>query len=283
MAKLVTLSLARLSLKNIPKNKLIIATNFVIFISLFAIFASIISLVYERKIETLNKYLTNELGNEIIYNHWLSETPKNISNIESLLSQVSRENNYLLYLESLNNKLVTDRDIVLNPTIDLLSFTVFHLEALEDSLRDAVMVSSNTKDIEEIKKKKLSLGNISSDFMDKIPTEVGQMRYSSFWSLYSAKQKKEAYKKALAARPLMINNLEKIADLNISFNLNFYSKKKSESKVKILEIKNNIKKLSKKESRAIFIAFLIQLLIFGIIQFFEFGFELTQKRKKKNL
>ena len=79
MAKLVTLSLARLSLKNIPRNKLILTTNFVIFISLFAIFASIISLVYERKIETLNKYLTNELGNEIIYNHWLSETPKNIS------------------------------------------------------------------------------------------------------------------------------------------------------------------------------------------------------------
>jgi len=283
MAKLVTLSLARLSLKNIPRNKLILATNFVIFISLFAIFASIISLVYERKIETLNKYLTNELGNEIIYNHWLSETPKNISNIESLLSQVSRENNYLLYLESLNNKLVTDRDIVLNPTIDLLSFTIFHLEALEDSLRDAVMVSSNAKDIKEIKKNKLSLTNISNDFSFKLPSGVGDMRYSRMWSLKSIEQKKKIYKEALIARPLMINNLEKIVDLNMSFNLIFYSKKKSESQIKILEIKNNIKKLSKKESRSIFIAFLIQLTIFGIIQFFEFGFELTQKRKKKNL
>ena len=109
------------------------------------------------------------------------------------------------------------------------------------------------------------------------------MRYSRMWSLKSIEQKKKIYKEALIARPLMINNLEKIVDLNMSFNLIFYSKKKSESQIKILEIKNNIKKLSKKESRSIFIAFLIQLTIFGIIQFFEFGFELTQKRKKKNL
>ena len=49
MAKFVTLSLARLSLKNIPKNRLIVTTNIVIFISLFAIFSSIISLIYEKK------------------------------------------------------------------------------------------------------------------------------------------------------------------------------------------------------------------------------------------
>ena len=66
MARIAAISLAKLSLKNIPKNRLIQITNFVIFIAFFAVSASIISLYYEKKIEGLNKQLSNEYGNEII-------------------------------------------------------------------------------------------------------------------------------------------------------------------------------------------------------------------------
>ena len=281
MAKFVTLSLARLSLKNIPKNRLIVTTNIVIFISLFAIFSSIISLVYEKKIEGLNKQLTNEQANEIIYNHWLSETPKNIRNIESLISQVSRENNYLIYLQNLNDKLITDRDIVLNPTINLIRFSRFHISSLNDSLGDAIIVSSSTDDIENIISTKNLVKTIDDDFFGKtIKNGVWLMNYANAWSLKSDEKKQEIYKEALIMRPFLIDNLEKLINLNMSFNLNYYSEKKKESQSKILRIKQNIKKISKKESRAIFIAFLIQLIIFGIIQFFEFGFELINKRKK---
>ena len=281
MVKLLTLSLARLSLKNIPKNRLIVTTNIVIFISLFAIFSSIISLIYEKKIEGLNKQLTNEQANEIIYNHWLSETPKNIRNIESLISQVSRENNYLIYLQNLNDKLITDRDIVLNPTINLIRFSRFHISSLNDSLEDAIIVSSTADDIENIISTKNLVKTIDDDFFGKtIKNGVWFMNYANAWSLKSDEKKQEIYKEALIMRPFLIDNLEKLINLNMSFNLNYYSEKKKESQSKILRIKQNIKKISKKESRAIFIAFLIQLIIFGIIQFFEFGFELINKRKK---
>ena len=280
MSKMLTLSLARLSLKNIPKNKLIIGTNIVIFISLFAILSSIISLTYEKKIENLNKRLTNEFANEIIYNHWLSETPKNIRNIESLISQVSRENNYLVYLQSLNDRLITERDITLNPTINLIRFNNFHISSLEDSLKDGLIVSSTASDVENIILTKDLLKTMNDEFFNQtLKKGVWWMNYSNSWSKRTDQQKMEGYKQALIIRPFLIENLKRLIDLNINFNLTYYSKKKNESKDKILSIKNNIKKLSKKESRSIFIAFLIQLIIFGIIQFFEFGFELIKKKK----
>ena len=59
---------------------------------------------------------------------------------------------------------------------------------------------------------------------------------------------------------------------------------KDESEEKIVNSKNEIKLYSNKESTSILIAFLIQLIIFFVIQFFEFGFELvhTAKRRMKN-
>lgn len=281
MAKLVTLSLARLSLKNIPTNKLIIAANIVIFISLFAIFSSIISLFYEKKIEELNKQLTNEQGNEIIYNHWLSETPKNIRNIESLLSQISREDNYLIYLQSINKKLITDRDITHNPTINMMRFIDFHFYSLDESLRHAVIVSSKITDINNIRETKYLAKSIRDKYIDKTyNTKVRNMLFESIWSKKSEKEQKEIHNTALVMRPFFLETLDRIIKFNIDFNLNYYSQQKSESKKKTLQIKNNIKEISKKESNAIFIAFLIQIIIFLVIQFFEFGFEIVQNRKK---
>ena len=108
MPRIAAISLARLSLRNFPKKNLIRITNFVIFIAMFAISGAIISLFFEKKIEELNKELSSEFGDEVIYSYWLSETPKNIRNIESLLSQISREHNYLIYMQGVNDLLITN-------------------------------------------------------------------------------------------------------------------------------------------------------------------------------
>ena len=46
---------------------------------------------------------------------------------------------------------------------------------------------------------------------------------------------------------------------------------------KVLKIKDKIKSASLKESRSILFAFIIQLIIFFILQFFEFGFNISEK------
>ena len=285
MARIAAISLAKLSLKNIPKNRLIQITNFVIFIAFFAVSASIISLYYEKKIEGLNKQLSNEYGNEIIYNHWLATAPKNISNIENIISKISTEQNYLFYIKSLNNKLITERELSHNSIKDLIRFVRAGQTSLGDSLNDAILISNSINDLKEIeiyKKKHQDLWNWYWKIEDNNKFMVLKFRW--LMENKSEAELQEIYKKALIAQDELILILNEIKTLNIEVNINYFSNKKNESEEKIVNSKNEIKLYSNKESTSILIAFLIQLIIFFIIQFFEFGFELVQtaKRRMKN-
>ena len=285
MARIAAISLAKLSLKNIPKNRLIQITNFVIFIAFFAVSASIISLYYEKKIEGLNKQLSNEYGNEIIYNHWLATAPKNISNIENIISKISTEQNYLFYIKSLNNKLITERELSHNSIKDLIRFVRAGQTSLGDSLNDAILISNSINDLKEIeiyKKKHQELWNWYWKIEDNNKFMVLKFRW--LMENKSEAELQEIYKKALIAQDELILILNEIKTLNIEVNINYFSNKKNESEEKIVNSKNEIKLYSNKESTSILIAFLIQLIIFFIIQFFEFGFELVQtaKRRMKN-
>ena len=285
MARIAAISLAKLSLKNIPKNRLIQITNFVIFIAFFAVSASIISLYYEKKIEGLNKQLSNEYGNEIIYNHWLATAPKNISNIENIISKISTEQNYLFYIKSLNNKLITERELSHNSIKDLIRFVRAGQTSLGDSLNDAILISNSINDLKEIeiyKKKHQELWNWYWKIEDNNKFMILKFRW--LMENKSEAELQEIYKKALIAQNELILILNEIKTLNIEVNINYFSNKKNESEEKIVNIKNEIKLYSNKESTSILIAFLIQLIIFFVIQFFEFGFELVQttKRRMKN-
>ena len=285
MARIAAISLAKLSLKNIPKNRLIQVTNFVIFIAFFAVSASIISLYYEKKIEGLNKQLSNEYGNEIIYNHWLAAAPKNISNIENIISKISTEQNYLFYIKSLNNKLITERELSHNSIKDLIRFVRAGQTSLGDSLNDAILISNSINDLKEIeiyKKKHQELWNWYWKIEDNNKFMILKFRW--LMENKSEAELQEIYKKALIAQNELILILNEIKTLNIEVNINYFSNKKNESEEKIANSKNKIKLYSNKESTSILIAFLIQLIIFFVIQFFEFGFELVQttKRRMKN-
>ena len=285
MARIAAISLVKLSLKNIPKNRLIQVTNFVIFIAFFAVSASIISLYYEKKIEGLNKQLSNEYGIEIIYNHWLATAPKNISNIENIISKISTEQNYLFYIKSLNNKLITERELSHNSIKDLIRFVRAGQTSLGDSLNDAILISNSINDLKEIeiyKKKHQDLWNWYWKIEDNNRFMILKFRW--LMENKSEAELQEIYKKALIAQDELILILNEIKTLNIEVNINYFSNKKNESEEKIVNSKNEIKLYSNKESTSILIAFLIQLIIFFVIQFFEFGFELVQttKRRMKN-
>ena len=284
MPRIAAISLARLSLRNFPRKKLVQLINVVIFMSIFAVSASMISLIFERKIEGQNKQLSNEHGNEIIYNHWLATAPKNISNIENILSRVSTEYNYLIYIKGLNEELITERHLAHNPVLDLIRFNRAGLQSISFSLNDALLISSSSEDLINISEFRKKQQQISNEFFEiYMDNNLITIDFSNVMQNLTEERRKILYKKALLAIEELKITLNEIKDLNIKLNINYYSKKKIESQKKISVIKANIKKYSQNESRAILIAFFIQLIIFFIIQFFEFGFEIIQgvKRQKK--
>ena len=250
--------------------------------SIFAVSASIISLAFERKIEEQNKQLSNEHGNEIIYNHWLATAPKNISNIENILSRVSTEYNYLIYIKALNEELITERHLAHNPVLDLIRFNRSGLKSISYSLNDALLISSSSEDLVNILEFRKNQQQISNKFWEiYFDNKIMTINFAYVMQNMSEEERKNLYKKALLAIEELKITLNEIKDLNIKLNINYYSQKKIESQKKTSLIKENIKKYSQNESRSILIAFLIQLVIFFIIQFFEFGFEIGQKRKRQ--
>ena len=106
------------------------------------------------------------------------------------------------------------------------------------------------------------------------------LSWPSIFDKFTAEEKKAIYSRALLAKEDLISILNQITFINVKFILKYYSKRKSESQNKISKIKEEIKIISNNESRSILFAFIVQLIIFLIIQFFEFGFELTQKIRK---
>ena len=282
MAKFTLLTLTNFSLSKIKKDNLIRLTNIVIFIALFAVSAAIISLYFERKIENLNKNLSAELGNEIIYSYWLSETPKNIRNIESLLSQISRENSYLIFMQGVDERLVTNRDLAHNPVIDLIRFNRRGLDFLEYSLNDAILLSQSKNDVENIKTFKNKFKTIYNTFFSILEeNELRDISWKHRFERLSEKERKSLFKRALLAKPDLINSLNEIKNFYINFNLEYFYDKQSNSQTKVLKIKDKIKSASLKESRSILFAFIIQLIIFFILQFFEFGFNISEKLRRR--
>ena len=164
MYRFTTSALTKFSLKNVPKKRLLLLTNIIILISTLAVTASFISLFYEKKIVDLNRELSTELGNEVIYNHWLSEIPKNVKNIENILDQISKENNYLLYLNNLNKKLITSRDLAHNPITNLVRFNKLNLDFLRSCLNDAILISKNEDEILKVNEYKSIFEKIQYDY-----------------------------------------------------------------------------------------------------------------------
>ena len=141
MIKLSLLSLSKLSLKNYSSNVLLRILNLAIFISIFAVSASVISLVFEKKIENNNKLLSREYINEIIYDHWLASAPRHIGDIERIISEIDTQNNLLVYVQAFNKKLITERDTIHNPLVDYIRFVGNGIDVIKDSLEDASSLS----------------------------------------------------------------------------------------------------------------------------------------------
>ncbi len=74
--------------------------------------------------------------------------------------------------------------------------------------------------------------------------------------------------------------LKKQNDFFLNFNSFYFSKKKEEYLENVSDYRDKIKLLSKKESRLILLAFIIQIIIFIISQFFEFTLEFNRKKVK---
>ena len=78
--------LSQLSISKYSEIKLFKVINLFIFLSLFAVTASLISLYFEQKIDNLDKEISTINSNSNIYNHYISSITSKIKNTEILIA-----------------------------------------------------------------------------------------------------------------------------------------------------------------------------------------------------
>ena len=189
----------------------------------------------------------------------------------------------MLYLNNLNEKLITPRDLAHNPITNLVRFNKLNLDFLKSCLNDAILVSKNEEELQKVNEFKIIFEKIKYDYntlarkndLNLIANNPGKI------DTYTQKEKEIFYKSSLIYIDDLVDTLKNIKLLNIKSILKYYSQTKSQSLQKINSLKLEIKEISKKESQTILFAFIIQVFIFFIIQFFEFGFDFSQLTQKK--
>ena len=70
------------AIKSVKTKKLLLVINIAIFISIFALSASILSILFENKIDKIETKLIREDLKHVVYNNWLHKTPNQIKNNE---------------------------------------------------------------------------------------------------------------------------------------------------------------------------------------------------------
>ena len=154
MAKLTLIRFSLLSLSTYNKKKLINILNIGIFISLFALSASILSIFFETKIDKIEKKMIYDDINKVVYNDVLFQTSRYIKNTDSLLDDVFHQTSLKLLLEkSISDKLfISKREIFYTQFFLLKTKVEYNKNFIDSALKNSIIVADQEDDLILIKK-----------------------------------------------------------------------------------------------------------------------------------
>ena len=281
------------AIKTIKTRKLLLIINISIFFAIFALTATSLSIFFENKIEKIETQLIREELNHVIFTNWLQKTPDKIKNNEKIIMDLFKDENYQSLVRALSNKdeelpedsinyaIISDREQFYIPYYKVRKRVSFNFNSIMQSVTDGMLISSSQDDLHEVMKYRKIYYSLYTAFNDLENKRYRIRANFSELSELPAREKFIFYKNFRELLPEMIFILRKQNEFFLMFNSFYFSKKKNEYLNKIFSYQNEIKILSNKESNFILIAFIIQIIIFFIIQFFEFTVEFYRKKIKK--
>ena len=281
------------AIKTIKTRKLLLIINISIFFAIFALTATSLSIFFENKIEKIETQLIREDLNHVIFTNWLQKTPDKIKNNEKIIMDLFKDENYQSLVRALTNKdeelpedsinyaIISDREQFYVPYYKVRKRVSFNFNSIMQSVTDGMLISSSQDDLHEVMKYRKIYYSLYTAFNDLENKRYRIRANFSELSELPAREKFIFYKNFRELLPEMIFILRKQNEFFLMFNSFYFSKKKNEYLNKIFSYQNEIKILSNKESNFILIAFIIQIIIFFIIQFFEFTVEFYRKKIKK--
>ena len=153
------LNLIKIVIPNIKKKnkiKVIRFINLIIFISIFALVSSSLSLIYERKIDILEREITLLEVNNTIFVNQLERTSKNIKILDNFTISQAEKNSLLEMMSSLssnNQKLTNQRGVHYEEFFLLKQIAEKNNNEIFRSTNEMMLIAENLDDINFVEKR----------------------------------------------------------------------------------------------------------------------------------
>ena len=286
MNRLFLLRLSKISPSTLYKNKIKLVLNLSIFVIIFALTASVISLLFENRIEELeNRIQKNEI-NHIVYTKWSSRSPKIIVKIDNLYQSRKDERLFSKVITSIPDDDGTSITSIYSPREQYYNYYYYLSDVIKINfkdmnlvLKDAIFISQSKEDIELIKKQKNLFLNLVKEY-DKIRYErLSYIDKKEDTKSENTDKYYNAFKKSIKKQ---IKILERQKLFFLDFANKYFSGKREEYSNNNSKDLKEINELSFLETRFIIFAFAIQFIIFIVLQILEVSLERRKKWTKEN-
>ena len=284
MSRLFLLRFSFLSIKQLVNSKTNLIINLSIFVVVFALTASFISILFENRIEKLETKITRNEVNQILYTKWLNRSPKIINQIDNVYRNRKDETLFQLMITALPDDdndnystIISNREQFLNYYYFLADFVKINFKNMDLALTDALLLSSSDEDILLIEKQKLIFFNLISKY-DK--NRFARIKYQESKDTETWTKTQDYYKGFDKFNKINAEIVEEQKFFFLNFGSQFFSKKKKfYNDQNYLNLKE-INEFGKLETMFILFAFIIQFLIFIILQIFEVTVERARSNEK---
>ena len=282
MSRLILLRFSFLSIKNLVNKKINIVINLSIFVIIFALSASFISILFENRIEQLETKVTTNEVNQILYTKWLNRSPKIIIQINNSDQNRKNQNLFADIIKEIPGmiELYSKREEYYNYYFHISKIAQINFRNMNSALTDALLLSSSIEDVKLIENQKKIFAKLIfqyDDNRDKANTYEEDNYPDENYTDKELDAFFGGFNKFISKNSQIIEQQRVFFTDFVSI---YFSKKRKFFSDENFKNLNEINDLANLETRFIFSAFLIQFIIFIILQIFEITIERERRNEK---
>jgi len=259
-------------LQDLTQKRLRFILNIAIFLSVFAIVSTLISLSIEQKINSNQKKISKNNLLIDIASLSIQSLPRNINSLTTIINDSKKNNEIMFFLYFTKSGIIfDDRDLYYFGTARLANLIEDNYQKIDlfsdiSSFENDIEINDDYKNFLKLKKEIKNDEKAFKQMYEKIQEDA--KKFTKDQKGTKVIENKEFYKSLKEYYYNFLKFADKQVDIQIDI-LNVLRSLTDKKKNENIDIRKDISNLSGSISKYILIAFILQLIIFIIVQLFE--------------
>ena len=259
-------------LQDLTQKRLRFILNIAIFLSVFAIVSTLISLSIEQKINSNQKKISKNNLLIDIASLSIQSLPRNINSLTTIINDSKKNNEIMFFLYFTKSGIIfDDRDLYYFGTARLANLIEDNYQKIDlfsdiSSFENDIEINDDYKNFLKLKKEIKNDEKTFKQMYEKIQEDA--KKFTKDQKGTKVIENKEFYKSLKEYYYNFLKFADKQVDIQIDI-LNILRSLTDKKKNENIDIRKDISNLSSSISKYILIAFILQLIIFIIVQLFE--------------